>query len=143
MNYTLFLSDVSGSEILLVFVFVLVFFGAKSIPTLAKTLGKLMYQIKNASSEIQQEIKKAGVDIKGDMDLSSFVNESVQEVATPIESSFNEMNQLVNEPIGSKPYVPIAQNEPHVLEVENESNSIDQVVLSEVSKGNTSSVSKE
>ena len=64
MNYTLFLSDVSGSEILLVFVFVLVFFGAKSIPTLAKTLGKLMYQIKNASSEIQQEIKKAGVDIK-------------------------------------------------------------------------------
>ena len=142
-NYTLFLSDVSGSEILLVFVFVLVFFGAKSIPTLAKTLGKLMYQIKNASSEIQQEIKKAGVDIKGDMDLSSFVNESVQEVATPIESSFNEMNQLVNEPIGSKPYVPIAQNEPPVLEVENESNSIDQVDLSEVSKGNTSSVSKE
>lgn len=143
MNYTLFLSDVSGSEILLVFVFVLVFFGAKSIPTLAKTLGKLMYQIKNASSEIQQEIKKAGVDIKGDMDLSSFVNETVQEVATPIESSFNEMNQLVNEPIGSKPYVPIAQNEPPVLEVENESNSIDQVDLSEVSKGNTSSVSKE
>jgi Sec-independent protein translocase protein TatA len=143
MNYILFLSDVSGSEILLVLVFVLVFFGAKSIPTLAKTLGKLMYQIKNASSEIQQEIKKAGVDIKGDMDLSSFVNESVQEVATPIESSFNEMNQLVNEPIGSKPYVPIAQNEPHVLEVENESNSIGQVDLSEVSKGNTSSISKE
>jgi sec-independent protein translocase protein TatA len=107
----LFLSDVSGSEILLIFVFVLIFFGAKSIPNLAKTLGKTIHQIKNASDEIKTEIRKTGLDMKSDMNLTSFVEETVQEIATPITSEVNQVADAANAPIGSQSYRPSTFNE--------------------------------
>ena len=54
----LFLGDVAGSEILVILIVILLFFGSKSIPGIAKTMGQAMYQIRNASSELQNEIKK-------------------------------------------------------------------------------------
>lgn len=113
----LFLSDVSGSEILLIFVFVLIFFGAKSIPNLAKTLGKTIHQIKNASDEIKTEIRKTGLDMKSDMNLTSFVEETVQEIATPITSEVNQVADAANAPIGSQSYRPSMFNE-EVIEKE-------------------------
>lgn len=102
----LFLSDVSGSEILLIFVFVLIFFGAKSIPNLAKTLGKTIHQIKNASDEIKTEIRKTGLDMKSDMNLTSFVEETVQDITTPISSELNQVADAANAPVGSQSYQP-------------------------------------
>ena len=58
MLLPLFLNDVAGSEIIVIILVVLIFFGSKSIPGIAKTLGKTLYQIKNASAELQNEIKK-------------------------------------------------------------------------------------
>ena len=113
----LFLSDVSGSEILLIFVFVLIFFGAKSIPNLAKTLGKTIHQIKNASDEIKTEIRKTGLDMKSDMNLTSFVEETVQEIAIPITSEVNQVADAANAPIGSQSYRPSTFNE-EVIEKE-------------------------
>ena len=46
MQVILFLNDIAGTEILLILVFVLIFFGANSIPSIAKTMGKAIYQIK-------------------------------------------------------------------------------------------------
>ena len=63
MLLPLFLNDVAGSEIIVIILVVLIFFGSKSIPGIAKTLGKTLYQIKNASAELQNEIKKSGFDI--------------------------------------------------------------------------------
>jgi len=65
----LIFNDIAGSEILLILVFILIFFGSKSIPSLAKTLGKTIRQVKEASTEIQNEIKKSAGDIKGDLNL--------------------------------------------------------------------------
>ena len=65
----LLLDDIAGSEILLILVFILIFFGSKSIPGIAKTLGKTMRQIKDASQDIQNEIKKSGGDFKKDLNL--------------------------------------------------------------------------
>jgi len=48
----LIFNDIAGSEVLLILVFILIFFGSKSIPTLARTLGKTMRQIKEASSDL-------------------------------------------------------------------------------------------
>jgi TatA/E family protein of Tat protein translocase len=100
----LFLSDVSGSEVLLIFVFVLIFFGAKSIPNLAKTLGKTIHQIKNASNDIQNEIKKSGLDMKNDMNLSNLFQETARDIADPILSEANQMEELVNAPVGVRAY---------------------------------------
>jgi TatA/E family protein of Tat protein translocase len=83
----LFLNDISGSEILVIIVFILIFFGPKSIPGIARSMGKTMRQIKDASNELQQEIKKSGVDIKKDMNLSGLINETVKEVEQPLDQA--------------------------------------------------------
>ena len=66
LHQPLFLNDISGSEIMVILLFVLMFFGAKSIPSMAKTLGKTLFQIRNATSEIQNEIRKSGIEISKD-----------------------------------------------------------------------------
>ena len=58
----LFLSDVSGTEVLVIFLFILIFFGSKSIPTMARTFGRAMREVRNASADLQNEIKKSGLD---------------------------------------------------------------------------------
>jgi len=100
----LFLSDVAGSEILLILIFVLIFFGSKSIPNLARTLGKAMHEIKSSSNEIQHEIKKSGMDIKKDMNLSGVFERTAEDISTPILSEIKDVENHINTPNGVKAY---------------------------------------
>ena len=88
----LFLSDVAGSEVLLILVFVLMFFGSKSIPGLAKTMGRTMRQIKDASQELQDEIKKSGIDIKNDLNINRMIEETVEDIERPLQDQVREMD---------------------------------------------------
>ena len=54
----LLLFDVSGGELLLILLFVLLFFGSKGIPDIARTLGRTMRQLRDASAEVQREIHR-------------------------------------------------------------------------------------
>jgi sec-independent protein translocase protein TatA len=63
--HTLF---ISGSEILVVLFFVLIFFGAKSIPDIAKVLGKGMREFNKATQEIKKELSESANDLKKDID---------------------------------------------------------------------------
>ncbi len=45
------------------------FFGAKGIPTLAQTLGKAVYQFRNATKDVQDEIMKGANDIRKQTNL--------------------------------------------------------------------------
>lgn len=92
----LFLNDIAGSEILLILVFILMFFGSKSIPGIAKTFGRTMYQIKQASADLQDEIKKSGVDIKKDLNLTGIIQETVEEVHRPLDQQMVEMESIIN-----------------------------------------------
>ncbi len=56
-NSLLFLSP-SGGEIALILLVILLLFGSKNIPTIARNLGKGIREIKNVTGEIQNEIKK-------------------------------------------------------------------------------------
>ena len=61
MNATLlFLGDVGGSEMILILVVILIFFGANKIPELARGLGKGIREFKDASNEIRNEFERAG-----------------------------------------------------------------------------------
>lgn len=96
----LFLNDVSGSEILLVLVFILIFFGSKSIPGLARTLGRTMRQIKDASNEIQSEIKKSGVDMKKDLNLKGLIDDTARDIQRPLDQYASDLDSAVRyEPI--------------------------------------------
>lgn len=93
----LLLDDIAGSEILLILVFILIFFGSKSIPGIAKTLGKTMRQIKDASQDIQNEIKKSGGDIKKDLNLDQLhITKIIKETKEEIEKPFIEQSKTVD-----------------------------------------------
>ena len=92
----LFLNDIAGSEVLVILVFILIFFGSKSIPGIAKTFGKTMYEIKQASSDLQNEIKKSGLDIKKDLNLTSIIQETVEEVQRPLDQQMVEMDDIIH-----------------------------------------------
>ncbi len=52
----LFLNSISGGEILVILLIVLMVFGADSIPSIARNLGRGIRQIKDATQEIQRDI---------------------------------------------------------------------------------------
>ncbi|MCO6501058.1 MAG: twin-arginine translocase TatA/TatE family subunit [Vicingus serpentipes] len=65
-----------GGELFIIVLVIIMFFGAKKIPELARALGKGMQELKNATNDIQREIKgnanpiseiKDAVDIKKQM----------------------------------------------------------------------------
>ena len=51
---------ISGGEIIIVGLVVLLLFGAKSIPDVARMLGKGMNEFKRASDEIKRELTRIG-----------------------------------------------------------------------------------
>jgi sec-independent protein translocase protein TatA len=91
----LFLNDIAGSEVLVILIFILIFFGSKSIPGIAKSLGQTMRQIRDASNELQHEIKKSGMDIKKDINLSSFVDDTVKEIQQPLDQYVEDIEHAV------------------------------------------------
>lgn len=58
--FVLFLGDIGGSELMLIMVVILIFFGANKIPELARGLGKGIREFKDASTEIRREFEQAG-----------------------------------------------------------------------------------
>lgn len=54
----------STGEIILILFFYLLFFGAKGIPSLAQTMGKAIYQFRNAAKDVQNEILQSANDIR-------------------------------------------------------------------------------
>lgn len=106
----LIFSDIAGSEILLVLAFILIFFGSKSIPGIARTMGRTMRQIKDASQDMQNEIKKSGLDIKKDLNLKGLINDTEQTIRQPLD----QMSQNINETIDSsrRPYQPVTPPPP-------------------------------
>ena len=57
--FFLFLGDLGGSEIMLILVVVLIFFGAKRIPELALGLGTGIRELKAATNGLRTEMETA------------------------------------------------------------------------------------
>jgi sec-independent protein translocase protein TatA len=95
-NLPLFLNDIGGSEILLIMMVVLMFFGSKSIPGIAKTLGRTLYEFRNATSELQNEIKKSGFDIKNDLKIENILKENAEPILQPMDQVFSDIENTVH-----------------------------------------------
>jgi sec-independent protein translocase protein TatA len=63
----LLLEGISAGELIFVFLVVLLFFGSKSIPNMARSLGRGMRQLRDASQQIQEDIKTAAFDDETDI----------------------------------------------------------------------------
>lgn len=66
LNFLFF--SISGGEIFIIVLFVLVFFGADKIPGIARTMGRTMRQVRDATQEIQRDIQGSVKEVKDQMD---------------------------------------------------------------------------
>ncbi|MBK9176072.1 MAG: twin-arginine translocase TatA/TatE family subunit [Flavobacteriales bacterium] len=78
------LFDISGGEFLLVLVFVLMFFGSKGIPEMARAAGRFMRQVRDASNEVQREIQRGADEVRRTaMEQQRKVTSMVEEPPVP------------------------------------------------------------
>jgi len=77
-NFILFL-NLGGGEIVLILFVILLLFGGKGIPNIAKTLGKAVREFKDATAGIQKDIQQSTGGI------TEQVNEQIQEVKKELE----------------------------------------------------------
>ena len=101
LSIPLFLSDVAGSEVMVIVLVVLLFFGSKSVPGIAKSLGQAIYQIRNASNDLQQEIRKSGEEMKKDLNLDGILKETEAAIAQPLDQMYSDLDHTVH--YGSMP----------------------------------------
>lgn len=92
----LLFNDVGGSEVVLIFLIVLIFFGPKSIPGIAKTIGRALYTIRNASDDLKEEIKKAGVDVKKDLKIEAILRDEEESINQPMDQLFSGIDNTVH-----------------------------------------------
>lgn len=83
---------ISGPEIFLVLLVVVMFFGADKIPEIARGLGKTMRQVKDATNDIKREIKdsaeKQGIDTEFTKDIQDGINkvkDDIDDITGPIK----------------------------------------------------------
>ncbi|HCX24995.1 MAG: twin-arginine translocase TatA/TatE family subunit [Flammeovirgaceae bacterium] len=62
MNTVLAFGMPGGWELIVIILFVIIFFGAKKIPEIARGMGKGIREFKDATKEIKNEIDEAATD---------------------------------------------------------------------------------
>ena len=80
---------ISGAELVFVFFIILLVFGADKVPDIARTLGKGIRQLRNATQDIKDEIqksaKKQGLDTKQiEQDIKE-VKDEVEDIAGSVK----------------------------------------------------------
>ncbi|HEV7231149.1 MAG TPA: twin-arginine translocase TatA/TatE family subunit [Bacteroidia bacterium] len=71
----LFLESLGTGEVLLIVFVIIVFFGGKKIPEMARVLGKGMREFKAAANNIQDEIQKSVTEIERHVNVESALRE--------------------------------------------------------------------
>lgn len=78
---------ISTSEIVFIIFVVLMLFGADKIPEIARTLGKTMRQLKDASNSIKSEIQKSAENQGIDSSVVEDIKNEVNQVKEHIEDA--------------------------------------------------------
>ena len=112
---------IGGGEFLFIILVVLMFFGSDKIPEIARTVGKGMAQLRNATNDIKNEIRtgaaEAGLDrntltggiseeiAKAKESFTTMVAESNE--AARVDKVFTDMPKPAENPIDNQPEGPI------------------------------------
>lgn len=83
---------IGGGELFLILIVILMLFGSDKIPEIARTLGKGMAQLKNATNDIKHEIQK-GAEENG-LDMKSLTGGISEEIAAAKQSMNNAVNPV-------------------------------------------------
>ena len=66
--------NIGGSELFFILFMVLMLFGSKKIPEIARGMGKAMREMKDAANGIQREISKEANEIKDKIDVKKLMD---------------------------------------------------------------------
>lgn len=92
---------IGGGEILFIIFIALMLFGSDKVPEIARTLGKIMAQLKNATNDIKSEIQKSAEvnEINNSMkELTNTFNDEVEKVKTNVnENILPEVNKAAED----------------------------------------------
>lgn len=78
---------ISTGEIVLILFVVLLFFGAKAFPTMAKMLGKLVAEYKKVSASIQQEANKVSDTVKENIPKEPAISKEIEDFKDEINKN--------------------------------------------------------
>jgi len=112
ISVILFLESLGGGELILILLFVLMFFGSKNIPSLARGLGKGIREVKDAMSGVQSEINKGMYEVEKHTNvLKDGINEPLKDIEKSIEDSVEdkiektETPEITEKPISESPTI--------------------------------------
>jgi len=78
---------ISGSEIVVVMLVVLILFGSKSIPGMARTFGKGMKEFRNVTQEIKNELETSTDDFRKDIDdVKNTVKKETKKITNDVKN---------------------------------------------------------
>jgi TatA/E family protein of Tat protein translocase len=81
INLLAFMGPIGGPEMMVIFIIVLLLFGAKKIPELARGLGKSMGEFKRARDEFEDEIRTAELEVKAEKTQTAKKSEPKEETS--------------------------------------------------------------
>jgi len=95
---------IGGGELVFIMFIVLMLFGSDKVPEIARTMGKAMAQLKNATNDIKSEIQKGaeanGFDQKSLDDLTGGINSEINKVKSNLlgdtSNSLNSITESFN-----------------------------------------------
>lgn len=82
---------IGGGELIFIIFIALMLFGSDKIPEIARTMGKIMAQLKNATNDIKSEIQKSA-------DVQE-INNSVKELTSTFTEEVDKVKSNVSENI--------------------------------------------
>lgn len=81
---------IGGGELVFIMFVVLMLFGSDKVPEMARTMGKAMAQLKNATNDIKSEIQKGaeanGLDVKSLSDMTGNINAQISKAKEDLMS---------------------------------------------------------
>ena len=86
---------IGGGELVFILFIVLMLFGSDKVPEIARTMGKAMAQLKNATNDIKSEIQKGaeanGLDAKSLSDMTGNFNTQINDAKSNLLGSTNNL----------------------------------------------------
>jgi sec-independent protein translocase protein TatA len=90
---------IGGGELVFIMFIVLMLFGSDKVPEMARTMGKAMAQLKNATNDIKSEIQKGaeanGLDAKSLSDMTGNINSQISKAQEDLMGdSIDQANKI-------------------------------------------------
>ena len=91
---------ISGPEIMVIMLIVVMVFGADKIPEIARGLGKGMRQVKDATNDIKKEIKDSSEKNGIDTDITKDLNKGISDDFKRVKKEMSKVKDNIDDLTG-------------------------------------------